>query len=159
MRCYCRSQECDDDSPSLGCGVRSCTEIGQCGNRSKIVISWVSVLASVLVAKWASASANWKQAEEVGVVSQWNHRSIQTVWLLLWANPSKTCVTEWGSTYDESAGWGSAPDCLQEMKLGSSPLTSLVHGHFYLNIWLPYCVVYRALACFWAVIALGSRAN
>lgn len=95
--------------------------------------------------------------KEVWVVSQWNHRSIQAVWLLLWANPSKTCVIEWGRTYDDSAGWGSALGCLQEMKLGSSLLTSLVGEH--LNIWLPYWVVYRALACFWLWLPLGSRAN
>lgn len=65
--------------------------------------------------------------------------------LLLWANASKPHVTGWGRKDDEGAGWGPAPSCLQEMKLGRSPLTSLGPEHFDLSICLTYCDVYRTL--------------
>lgn len=133
--------------PFLGVWSQILYWIGQCGNRNEIVISRVSILVSGLVASQVTLSF---YKLETGLRS-WGGKSLK------WQKHPALCdcfygwmllkpVLLRGGTDDESAGWGSVPNCLQEMKLSSLPLTSLVPEHFYWSICLPYRVIYGALA-------------
>lgn len=135
---------------------------GQCGNRNRIVIGWVSVLASGLVASQVTLSC---RKLETGLRS-WGGKSSR------WRKQPALCdcFYGWLPLKPMSLGGGGpmmrvlgGDQRLTVFKRWSWTLlhsTSLAPEHFYLSICLPYCVVYGALAyAFGLWLPLGSRAH